>query len=36
VLSSWDSRMPIGYADYALFDMAPPGTLADRGFYAFH
>jgi hypothetical protein len=36
VLSSWDSRIPIGCADYALFEMvAPPGTLADRGFYAF-
>jgi FlgO protein len=35
VLSSWDSLMPIGYADYALFEMEPPGTLAHRDFYAF-
>jgi hypothetical protein len=34
VLSSWDSSIPIGNADYALFE-EPPGTLADRGFYAF-
>jgi TolB-like protein len=35
VLSSWDSLIPIGYADYALFEMEPPGTLAHGGFYAF-
>jgi FlgO protein len=35
VLSSWDSLIPIGHVDYALFETAPPGTLADRGFYAF-
>jgi hypothetical protein len=35
VLSSWDKRIPIGYPDYALFDMTPGWTGADRGFYAF-
>jgi FlgO protein len=35
VLSSWDKRVSIGYADYALFEMAPPWTSADRGFHAF-
>jgi hypothetical protein len=34
VLSSWDSLIPIGHVDYALFKTAPPGTLADRGFHA--
>jgi len=36
VLASWDSRIPVGYTDYALFDMAPSWTRADRGLYAFH
>jgi hypothetical protein len=35
VLSSWDKRIPLGYVDYALFEMAPGWTRADRGFYAF-
>jgi hypothetical protein len=35
VLSSWDKHVSIGYADYALFEMAPPWTSADRGFHAF-
>ena len=35
VLSSWDKRIPIDYADYALFEMAPGWTRADRGFSAF-
>jgi hypothetical protein len=35
VLSSWDKHIPLGYADYALFEMAPGWTHADRGFYAF-
>jgi hypothetical protein len=35
VLSSWDKLIPIGYACYALFAMAPGWTRADRGFYAF-
>jgi TolB-like protein len=34
VLSSWDKRIPIYYADYALFEM-PGWTRADRGFAAF-
>jgi TolB-like protein len=35
VLSSWDKHIPLGYADYALFEMAPGWTRADRGFYAY-
>jgi hypothetical protein len=32
VLSSWDKRVPLGYSDYALFDMAPPWARGYRGF----
>jgi FlgO protein len=35
VLSSWDKRIPIDYADYALFEMAPDWTRADHGFNAY-
>jgi TolB-like protein len=35
VLSSWDKRIPIDYADYALFETAPGWTRADHGFNAY-
>jgi TolB-like protein len=35
VLSSWDKRIPLRRADYALFEMAPGWSHADSLFYAF-
>jgi hypothetical protein len=35
VLSSWDKRIPLRRADYALFEMAPGWNHADSLFYAF-
>lgn len=35
VLSSWDRRIDLGYADYALFDMEPSWSRGHRRFPAF-